>query len=278
MQIPQLNQIKRDLQIRLGAKWTEAIDAVIAEWEELDANNNFNYATALIAARMILQNFPMIAAEFEDLITEMFGVSFNAGILDTELTIEPDEGDMQALDWLKNNRNGFIPSLKNMSQSGLRRIEEVLRQAYMNGGEFNLQKMTQAVRDATQIGKNRAELIVRTETAKISALGRIFAWGNDNYKDHYWYEWIATPDDRTKDVSLKFEREGPYSYDDIKKRWETDHNQPILVKNRHTGKEEYQVSAYNCRCSVARFPKDLHELLDEGKITQREYEDENEDI
>jgi len=128
------------------------------------------------------------------------------------------------------------------------------------------------VQERTAAARSAVELVVRTETAKVTSLGRIAAWDNDADKYLYDYHWVATHDDRTKDVSLFFEREGPYEFDQIKKRWTEDHNKPWPVTNRHTGKFEYQTSAYNCRCTAARSPKSPERLLEQGLISREQYE------
>lgn len=270
------------LQQRLVVSWRQAIQAIAEEWRGLKTMNRLNPRTAAQAAAGVLARWPEItAAQYADIIDRLFMGGFIRGAADTGLTGAnwgPDHGDRMVVDWLKTNPNGFVPALQNLGEDGRQRIDQIISEAYAGRDElgeerpFDLDDMVRRVGEQVDIGANRAELIVRTETAKATALGRIAAWGNDPERDWYWYHWIATPDDRTKDVSLLFEMGGPYNYNDIKRIWEVDHNHPVFVRNRHTGRMEWQTSAYNCRCTVARTPKDPRELLAEGKITQAEYE------
>lgn len=269
MEIPDIEQLIELLRQRLTGAWEKALTAIKNAFLSLRRQGALSLATALLAVRRVLNGWAeSTAVENYDIIKRVFATSFAAGMIDTELKIVPDQGDMLAFDWLTHQRNGFLPALKDMSLENTKKIEKIISAGYDVGGEFDLDATVRQIQDATgDVGKNKAELIVRTETAKISALGRIFAWGKDPDRDWYNYWWIATPDDRVKDISLKFEREGPYEYDRIKTIWEKDHNEPQRVRNRKTGKTEYQISAFNCRCTVARSPKTRDQLSQEGKVS-----------
>lgn len=268
--IPELKKLEQELEAILIGAWAKLLLAIKNAWAYLRRLGNLSLATALLAARRLLQGWPEETfIESEPYIKKLFAVSFAAGMVDTELKVTPDQGDILSVDWINHERNGFLPALDNLSEDSMKIIREVITDSYQVGGEFDLDPMVNKIRDqTTELGKNRAELIVRTETAKISALGRIAAWGKDTDKDWYNYWWVATPDNRVKDISLKFEREGPYSYNRIKNIWEHDHHEPQLVRNRKTGKMEYQLSYPNCRCTVARSPKSLEDLVAEGKVSQ----------
>lgn len=276
-EIPDIDEIAHILQVRLVASWADAIQAITERWRELELRGVLNANTAGQAVREVLGVWPeLTAGQYEDIVDRIFTSSFAYGAQDAGYG--PDMGDYNALEWIKNNPNGFVPALRNLGDEGRRSIERVIENAYAGVDEvgnerpFDLDDMVDRVERAVGIGANRAELIVRTETAKASALGRIFAWEKDDQRDWYDYWWIATPDDRTKDVSLLFEGQGPYDFNGIKRVWEFDHNHPVWVRNRHTGRNEWQTSAYNCRCTVARTPKEPQDLLNEGKINQREFE------
>lgn len=267
------------LRRRLATSWREALSAVVDRWRELEAAGRLSPTTSRTAVREVLSRWPTLtAAAYDDIIDRLFSAGFAVGVRDTGVTVRPDQGDRAVVEWLKQSQHGFIPALEHLSHDGTRRIERVIADAYAGRDElgdptpFDLDNMVRRVVDSVDIGEQRAELIVRTETAKATALGRISAWGADPEKDWYWYHWIATHDDRVKDVSLLFEYEGPYNHEQIRQRWEVDHNQPVLVRNRRTGAMESQVSAFNCRCSVARTPKEPLELFNEGKISRLEYE------
>jgi hypothetical protein len=199
--------------------------------------------------------------------------------MDTGVTIGPDQGDQLVVDWLKSSPQGFIPALKTFADDERRFFEEVVGDAYRGVDvegrirPFDLDSMVERVRERTDSADYKIERVVRTETAKATSLGRIASWENDPDRYLYDYHWVATHDSRTKDVSLLFERTGPYEFDEIKRRWVEDHNKPWPVVNRHTGRSEYQVSAFNCRCTAARTPKEPDRLLQQGLVTRRQYED-----
>ena len=277
--IPGLDRIQLVLQSKLGGAWRDAVAAIVNRWADLDAQGMLNANSARQALQQVLIDWPtMTASAYGEAIDQLFSVGFAIGVADTGVRAVPDAGDEMALKWIKEGPHGFIPALNHLASDGKKNIEKVISEAYKGRDEvgepapFDLDDMVRRITDQVDIGHNRAELIVRTETAKVTALGRITAWGGDSYRNHYDYLWIATPDDRTKDVSLKFEREGPYTWQEIKHRWEVDHNEPQLVRNRRTGDMEHQVSAFNCRCTVARVPKEPEELLHEGLISQEDYE------
>lgn len=270
MDIPEIEKLKEELERILKGAWDTALQEILKEWERLKGLGLLTYSAASQIVRSILSFWPeAVAASSTEFINKIFNVSFAAGVVDTELKVSPDIGDLESLTWMTHQRNGFVPALKGIAEEGRQAIEEILKDAHEPGVPYDLDIMQAKVRDAVEgVSKNKAELIVRTETAKISALGRIAAWGDDPDRDWYMYHWIATPDNRVKDISLKFEREGPYDYDKIKSIWEHDHNEPQLVRNRKTGKMEFQISAFNCRCSVARSPKNREQLENEGKVSR----------
>jgi hypothetical protein len=282
---PDVEAIGDVLRQRLAASWREALAAIIDRWRELERGGRLNANTMRMAVQDVLSAWPdVVATQYDELIDRIFALGFAIGVEDTGVRVVPDHGDQMVLDWLKENEHGFIPALRGMAADNIRQIERIIEDAYKGQDQlgeeapFDLDDMVRRVTERVDIGDSRAELIVRTETAKATALGRIAAWGKDALRDWYHYHWIATPDDRVKDVSLLFEREGPYTWEQIRHRWEVDHNTPVLVRNRHTGKMEYQTSAFNCRCTVARTPKEPLELFNEGKISRQEYEDMMEEV
>lgn len=269
MDIPDIEELIAELSRRLVGAWESVLEKIKKVLLSLRRQGELYLHSALTAVRVILHKWPEETAEANyDILKRVFSSSFATGMIDTELGVYPDQGDMQSFDWLTHQRNGFLPAIKDMSVENQKKIEQIITSSYTEPDAFDLDLTVRKIQDATgDSGKSKAELIVRTESAKISALGRIFAWGKDNRRDWYNYYWIATPDDRVKDISLKFEREGPYDYDTIKRIWEKDHNEPQLVRNRKTGKMEYQISAFNCRCTCARAPKSREALEREGKVS-----------
>lgn len=277
---PDIDIIAQVLQLRLATSWREAIAKIIDEWRTLESEGRLNPTTSRLAVQHVLHEWPEVTAQlYDDIVDRLFTLGFATGVADTGLRAVPDAGDAMTVQWLKQSPQGFIPALRGMADDGRRAIEKVIAGAYEGRDElgepqpFDLDDMVERTLRRVDVGENRATLIVRTETAKVTALGRISAWGDDPQRDYYEYHWIATHDTRVKDVSLVFEAEGPYTWEQIKRRWEVDHNQPQLVRNRRTGRMEYQVSAFNCRCTVARTPKQPEQLFNEGKITRDQYED-----
>ena len=172
-----------------------------------------------------------------------------------------DAGDKQALEWLKTNPVGFLSSLGSFGQSEARWLDQHLPA----GTPLDEAKVVVASRAAAAAYK--LERVVQTDRQKASALGRLLAWRDDPQRDAYFYGWFPLHDDREKDVSLLFERRNPMTYWQLRKTFEVDHVVPKMVTNRKTGRREAQVSAYNCRCDVARWPKSRGQLVREGLLS-----------
>lgn len=262
------------LEVSLSHSFASALSRVLERWQRLMDSGSFDYDTALQAAQMEFERWPTSTlGDVEHLVDRLFVAGFMRGVVDVgNMVFGPDQQDVNVLDWMKNNPNGFIPALKDLSRTAVKRIENVVEQAYSGEIPFDLDTMSEEVRRVAGVGESRSRLIVRTETAKATSLGRIMAWSDDPDRDYYDYYWIAVHDDRAKDISLKWDRESPYTYEEIRHLWLVEHNSPQRIRNRHTGRMEWQTSAYNCRCTAARLPKSLEKLLAEGLISQEEYE------
>lgn len=274
---PGLAKLAYELELSLGSAHEDVLREILKGWNELGPLMTPTQARQVVQAS--LRGWPeLTAARHDALINEIFGAGFMIGMLDTGVIRRPDQGDMMVVEWLKSNRRGFVPSLRTFSDEERRFFEEVIGDAYAGVDAtgrlraFDLDRMVRRVRARSEEARYKVERVVRTETAKATALGRIMSWENDQDRDLYKYHWVATHDDRTKDVSLMFERGGPYEFSQIKRLWTVDHNEPKLVRNRHTGRMEIQTSAFNCRCTPARTPKEPVELFQEGLIGREEYE------
>ncbi len=274
---PGLGEIVRELETSLGVAHEDLLREILKGWTELGSLMSPTQARQVVQS--VLLSWPELTAyKYENLINRLFDAGFMIGVLDTGVVRQPDHGDQMVVEWLKTNRQGFVPSLRSFGDDERRFFERVIGDAYGGVDEetgqpraFDLGRMVRRVRSRSEEAKYKVERVVRTETAKATALGRIMSWENDQDRDFYRYHWVATHDDRTKDVSLMFESQGPYDFSQIKRLWTVDHNEPKLVRNRHTGKTETQVSSFNCRCTPARTPKDPRELYDEGLISRDEY-------
>jgi hypothetical protein len=272
-----VRDIAQSLESVLGDAYTGLLDKIVEDWRAQGGMLTPTLARQIVERELL--EWPMITAgQYAGLIDDIFVAGFMVGIADTGVRVGPDHGDAMALDWIKSNQHGFIPALQRFADDERKFFEDVLGDAYKGVDRegrirpFDLDDMTRRVQEHTQATKSSIERVVRTETAKVTSLGRIAAWDNDPDKYLYDYHWVATHDDRTKDVSLLFEREGPYEFDGIKQRWTEDHNKPWPVINRHTNKLEYQTSAFNCRCTAARAPKSPDTLLAQGLITREQHE------
>lgn len=273
---PGLQELVRELERSLGQAHRDALLEILKGWGDLGYMMTPTQARGVVQAT--LRGWPeLTAARYDELINRIFDTGFMVGVLDTGVIRAPDHGDQMVVEWLKNNRAGFVPALRTFSEGERRFFEVVIGDAYAGVDEtgreraFDLDRMVRRVRGRSEEARYKVERVVRTETAKATALGRIMSWENDTERDFYHYHWVATHDDRTKDVSFKFEREGPYGFSQIKRLWTIDHNEPQLVTNRHTGRIETQISSFNCRCTPARTPKDPLELFQEGLIDRDAY-------
>lgn len=273
---PGLAEVARELEAVLGASYQDALYEIAKAWQEFGPTMSATQARQ--AVQGVLEAWPeLTAAAYDRVINRIFEHGFMVGILDTGVVVGPDQGDAMTVEWLKNNRRGFIPALRSFSEEERSFFEEAIADAYRGADvtgrarPFDLNAMISRVQYRSSEARYKIERVVRTETAKATNLGRISAWGNDPERDFYDYWWVATHDDRTKDVSFMFEDGAPYTFDRIKQLWTVDHNEPKLVRNRHTGKREVQTSSFNCRCTAARTPKDPEELYSEGLISREEF-------
>jgi hypothetical protein len=247
----------------------KAITALIDKWNLLKSRGQFNERNASLAARDSLSGWFNVAVDGnQDRIDHAFSAGYTVGEDSAEVQYPMGVGDDAMLDWLKKNKNGFIEALDGMSSDGLAKINRILRESMESESPLSL--ITQRVIREVGMPSSRAALIVRTEIAKASALGKISAWGKDRYRDWYNYIWIVANDDKVKDVSLLFERGSPYTWSQMRHLWTEEHNKPQRVRNRHTGKMELQTSSFNCRCQIARTPKDPETLYRDGKISGAE--------
>jgi hypothetical protein len=274
---PGVQEIAQSLEAVLGASYEGLLSEIAEGWRKLGPELTPITAREVVSEKLLM--WPeLTAGAYADLIDNIFYAGFMVGVVDTGVRIAPDHGDAMALDWIKGNPDGFVPALRRFADDERKFFEEVLRDAYAGVDRegkirpFSFRSMIDRVQARTGAARSAVELVVRTETAKVTSLGRIAAWDNDADKYLYDYHWVATHDDRTKDVSLLFERDGPYEFDGIKKRWTDDHNKPWPVVNRRTNRLEYQTSAYNCRCTAARTPKSPERMLEQGLITRGQYE------
>lgn len=245
--------------------------------ESLRAALNDAHRTALTSASrgvsttpQLLQNLnhtlralPALAAQSaEKHLDDVFAKGFATGVRDAGVKgTQPDAGDLHALEWMKTNPLGFLSAVGSVAQSEL--------------AWYNKHLPGKTVDQARALVRKRAEdaaykidRIVQTSDTKAVTLGRLLAWIDDEYRDFYNYHWLPLHDGREKDVSLLFERRNPMTYWKLRKTFEVDHVTPKIVTNRRTGRREAQISAINCRCSVARSPKSRKQLVNDGLISQ----------
>lgn len=273
---PGVTEIARELEAALGESYHDLLADIVKRWEAL--GTGITPTAARHEVENALRSWPAAATTlYADVIDRIFWAGFMVGVADTGVMLAPDAGDAIAVEWIKNNPHGFVPSLKHFADGERQFFEEVMADAYAGVDvegkirPFDLDNMVRRVEERSDEARYKIERVVRTETAKVTSLGRIAAWDNDADRYLFKYHWVATHDARTKDVSLLFERQGPYEFDGIKRRWVEDHNTPIRVINRRTGRVEHQISAFNCRCTAARTPKEPDELLSQGLITRDQY-------
>lgn len=156
--------------------------------------------------------------------------------------------------------------LAHLSRTARRAVERVFGTPFL--------PLDEVLARIARIGRRmqtRIALTIRTETAHARLEGTIRRWGLDPQRDWYWYSWNPRHDDRTKDVSLLFEASNTYSYTDLAHLYRVRHQTPQRVRNRHTGRVEYQTSKWNCRCAISRTPKPPAVLYREGKISRSQY-------
>ncbi len=225
------------------------------------AINNSNSTEELISNLCTtLRSYPAVALkESEPILERLFKQSFSTGAKDTGAKIDP--GDEHAFEWFKSNPIGFISALGNFGIT-----ESSWNVKKLRGKDLSSAKQL-ALGRATE-ANYKLQRIVNSDITKAVTLGRILAWIDDPKRDFYNYGWFPMHDGREKDVSLLFERRNPMTYWELRKTFEVDHVIPKMVINRHTGRREAQVSAYNCRCEVARWPKSRRQLVNQGLLSQ----------
>jgi hypothetical protein len=172
-------------------------------------------------------------------LNELANLGFKAGVIDTGVHVAMGLTDKMALEWLANQPTGFIPALKTFGEDIRKRFEDKISRAYAGDPNvpFNLKSMATEMQKETLGQRYKIERIIRTETAKVSNMGRLLAWEQDPDRNDYEYHWDAALDNRVKDISLQRWRNNPYTFDQIKQLW-----------------LNQDVDSYNQRCSISRAP------------------------
>ena len=204
------------------------------------------------------------------LVANLYGTGIKAGA--SEVGFSTDFGatlaDPVTLDYLATQPEGLVPTLQGFVEDERAAAEQIIRAAFEEETPFDLDVVVNTLQARVPKERYKLNRIVRTETSKLVGMGRLAAWEADPQRDMYDYHWIATLDGRHKDISEKFMKDGPYAFEEVKKLWE---NPVATVKNRKTGKMEEQNDAYNQRCTLARTPKPISRLRDEG-VAEEELE------
>ena len=130
-------------------------------------------------------------------------------------------------------------NIKGMNEEIAEDLRQELKRAYMAGeGIAEIKKRVEKVFD---VGKNRAEMISRTETTRASSNGMLGALKAGDAKGKK--EWVATLDNRTSALCRRLDGQKVDLYDDFKD-----------PKGTWSGK--CSPSHVMCRCSLSFHPED----------------------
>ncbi len=177
-----------------------------------------------------------------------------AGFLESGLVFDPLAADPHTLELLARSPDGIVPALRDFAESERKFAEKVIRESFEEGTFFDLDKLVAQLRERMPAAEYKLERIVRTETRKLSGMGKLAAWEKDPERDWFNYHYVATYDERTRQQHMRFMTRGPYTFAAIKLIWE----------------EERE--PYNCRCSLSRTQKPRDVLVAEGLVTVEEAE------
>ncbi len=191
----------------------------------------------------------------------LYSTGLKQGIAEVGLRMGANIPDLNAVSFLATQPDGLVPTLQGFVEEERQWVEEVVRKAFAGDIPMDRKDMIAAINERAPREKWRLNRIVRTESSKVAGMGRLHAWEQDPDREKYHYNWIATIDGRHKDVSAKFMREGPYTFEQVKALW-TDPR--ATVHNRKTGKIEVQNDRFNNRCTITRRMKSQEELYAEG--------------
>lgn len=187
---------------------------------------------------------------------KLYQVGLNNGIKDTGVDVG-DTVHRLGFNWIVNNPNGIMESVKGLTKEQRDSMAKVIHNAFAGLEPFQLGTLKKRLREQHDVGKARAELIIRTEVAKISNEGRLLAWEQDPLRDEYDYYWIATRDRRVKPISLVMQDNSPYDFTTVADLWRNPTTENAL---RHglrgaAGLPPKQNDVFNQRCSITRRPK-----------------------
>lgn len=257
---PELEHLIERITEKISTSWNTALDMISRTVRKLRQHEQYSPTTAFTTVRSMLSNWPsQIVTEIDKLVTRLFGAGYIEGVTDTEV---PLTSELASLHWVDRQKERLVPAFRKLVAHVLRRLGRVANspiEEFLNA--IDLQKA---------FGRNRIKLVINTETASATNNGRIAAWQNDPRKDWYLYHWEPIHDNRTKNVSLDFEKDGPYSFQQFKQLWDVKHQTPQRTRDRFTGKTVWEVSVFNCRCEVSRVPKSNRQLYNEGLISRFE--------
>ncbi len=201
-------------------------------------------------------------------VLQLYSTGLKQGMAEISLTMGANLPDMNAVRFLATQPEGMVPALQGFVEEERAWVEQVVRNSF-DKGSFDRKEMIKEIDARVPRETWRLNRIVRTETSKVAGMGRLHAWEQDPQREWYHYNWIATIDGRHKDVSLKFMKEGPYTFEQAKILWT---NPVATVYNRKTHKIESQNDRFNNRCTLSRRMKTRDELIAQG-IGGEELED-----
>jgi hypothetical protein len=172
-----------------------------------------------------------------------------AGAKDAGQALDNRFAHKLAAEWISKKPHNVLQAVDDLGEEQKERIGKVIKDVLGGTAPWDINDVRQKIAEQGQIANFRAETIARTEIPKLANMGRILAWEQDPEKDDYDFWYIATHDDRTKAVSLELERNGPYTFAEIKKLVA----EPISPT---TGESDI----FRNRCSVTRTRKGMRIL------------------